>query len=270
MSSDSRDYIIKRLLVSLLLIFTPTTVFAEEVEEVEEVVVVEEAYAPPPEASEGAGGWAVINSDGIVHGVVVCTIDVCGPNGSFAGVLPLDYQECPGCTLRFQTRATSNGNVAGYSGHYYTQDSDGNVTTNNDKSVKWNSSDNTFDINKSDITKDGTITTKKKLIPSKTSADGERIDTGLEKIETEFKSSAVNDTSVKVKVLQNSIDDPKIISVEYDNWIKLNYPSTDLLKDNLDIDINTALVQEDSNLFVDTIKSLTIKVKKFFGMIFGE
>lgn len=250
----------KRLLLSLVLVLVPTPVFAED------IAVVEEAYVPPPEASDGVGGWAVVNSDGVVHGVIVCTIDVCGPNGSFAGVLPLDYQDCPSCSLRFQTRATADGNVAGYSGHSY--DSSGNVT--NDGSVRWNSSDNTFDINKSNTTQDGTITTKKKLIPSKTSSDGERIDTGFENIETEFKSSVVNDISVKVKTLQNNVDAPKSISVEYDNWIKLNYSSTDSLKDNLDADINTALSQEDSNLFVDTIKTLTTKVKKFFGMIFGE
>jgi hypothetical protein len=66
-------------------------------------------YVPPP-GSEGVGGWALVDpSTGQVLGVHVCDISVCGPNGSWGGRLPgTDY------VYRFQTRATPDGNVAGW------------------------------------------------------------------------------------------------------------------------------------------------------------
>ncbi len=273
-----------KLLLGFILTFAFTSpVYAEDaVVVVEDIPAVEEAYVPPAEASEGVGGWAVVDSEGFVHGVVVCTVDVCGPSGSWAGVLPGDYMGCKNCNLRFQTKATSDGNVAGYSGHYYEQDSDGKTVTKNNGSVKWNASDNTFDLKSSETTQNGTTTIKKKLVPSKAVSDGERIDTGFINIETDFKSSAVNDMSVKIKMLQESVDSPKAISVEYENWVKLNYESEDSLKNNIDNDVESALTADgyivaagaiddgvkESSPFVETVKSLTVKVKNFFGMIF--
>jgi hypothetical protein len=120
-----------KIILSLLLTFIAIPAFAEE------------AYVPPTEASEGVGGWAVVDPvTNVVHGVIVCDIQNCGPGGTFDGVLPGEYMGCTNCNLRFQTRATEDGNVAGYSGHSY--DSSGNV--NNDNSVKWEPSDNSFTI----------------------------------------------------------------------------------------------------------------------------
>ena len=74
----------------------------------------EEVYVPPAEASEGVGGWAVVDPvTNVVHGVIVCDIQNCGPGGTFDGVLPGEYMGCTNCNLRFQTRATADGNVAG-------------------------------------------------------------------------------------------------------------------------------------------------------------
>jgi hypothetical protein len=251
----------KKLLLSLLLIFTPTPVFAED------VLVVEEAYVPPPEASEGVGGWAVVNSDGVVHGVIVCTIDVCGPNGSFAGVLPLDYQDCPSCSLRFQTRATEDGNVAGYSGHRY--DSSGNVSNNG--SVRWESSDNSFSISNETSNSDGVTKTKKKLVPSKTASDGKNLETGFVDIETKYESNVVNGSIVKVDVVQPNFNSPSSITVDYPAWKTFQYDSIDSLKTNIESDVDTELAfSNESETFVETVKALTDKVKRFFGMIFGE
>lgn len=256
-----------KILFSLLLLLLPTPVFAEEV--VSNPVVETPAYEPPAEAYEGQGGWAVVDPNtGVVHGVIVCTTDVCGPSGSWAGVLPGEYQGCTNCNLRFQTRASEDGNVVGYSGHSY--DSNGGVS--NDGSVKWDSSDNTFNITKETNGGDGTTKTKKKLIPSKTMSDGKRPDTGFVDIETDYQSNQINDTNVKVEVRQPDIDSPSAIKVEYQNWRVLEYESEQSLKTNLDNDIETKLQEdgydtEEPTIFVETIRYLTDKVRQFFGMV---
>lgn len=70
-------------------------------------------------------GWAVVASDGVVHGVVVCTVDVCGSTGEWGGRLPVEYMGCPaGCRLILQAQQTSDGNVAGWHGSEVRYDDD--------------------------------------------------------------------------------------------------------------------------------------------------
>ena len=242
-----------KVLLSLLLTFIAAPVFAEEV------------YVPPAEASEGVGGWAVVDPvTNVVHGVIVCTADVCGPAGSWNGVLPGEYQGCTNCNLRFQTRATDDGNVAGYSGHSY--DSSGNV--NNDGSVKWESSDNSFSISNETNSSDGVTKTKKKLIPSQTASDGKRLETGLVDIETKYESNTINGSTVKIDIVQPTVDSPSSIFVDYPAWRSFQYNSVDSLKANIELDVESYLVSEEEPT-VSTIRLLTEKVKNFFGMLFG-
>lgn len=250
-----------KILLSLLLTFIVTPAFAEEVS-----TPVEEVYVPPAEASEGVGGWAVVDPvTNVVHGVVVCTIDVCGPNGSWNGVLPGEYQGCNNCNLRFQTRATDDGNVAGYSGHSY--DSSGSI--NNDNSVKWEPSDNSFSINNETNSSDGVTKTKKKLIPSQTASDGKRLETGLVDIETKYESNVINGSTVKIDMTQPNVDSPSSIFVDYPAWKNFQYDSIESLKTNIESDVESALVLEEEPV-ISTIRLLTEKVKNFFGMLFGE
>lgn len=255
-----------RLLISLLLLL-PTPAFAEEVTPAP--VVEAPAYEPPAEAYDGVGGWAVVDPvTNVVHGVVVCTADVCGPNGSWAGVLPGEYQGCTNCNLRFQTRATADGNVAGYSGHSYSS----NGQTSNDGSVKWEPSDSTFSITHNTNGGDGTVKTKKKLVPSKTASDGQRLETGLVDIETKYESNQINNEVVKVDMVQPDIDSPSSIIVNYPAWKTLNYDSVESLKTNLDNDVESQLEADGNDLvepsaFVETIRYLTDKVRQFFGMV---
>jgi len=173
---------------------------------------------------------------------------------------------CTNCNLRFQTRATDDGNVAGYSGHSY--DPSGNVS--NDNSVKWEPSDNSFTINNETNSSEGITKTKKKLIPSKTASDGKNLETGFVNIETKYESNNVNGSSVKIDITQPDIDSPSSISVDYPAWTKFQYDSVESLKTNIDLDVDTELAaRNESEPFVETIKALTDKVKRFFGMIFG-
>jgi RimJ/RimL family protein N-acetyltransferase len=75
----------------------------------------EAEYVPPPEAHEGVGGWAVVDPEtGNVHGVIVGTIETFNSRG---GAIGHEYMGChSNCVLRFQTRATADGNVAGWRG----------------------------------------------------------------------------------------------------------------------------------------------------------
>jgi hypothetical protein len=76
---------------------------------------------------------------------------------------------CPGpCALRFQTRATADGNVAGWHGTQYHVDENGNPGYSNDGSVRFNELTGTFEIN----SQSGSgATTQQTLVPSKTSRD---------------------------------------------------------------------------------------------------
>jgi hypothetical protein len=78
-----------------------------------------------------ACGWAVVDSSGVVRGVIVCQVSVCGPDGDWRGRLPVEYMGCPaGCRLVLQAQQTRDGNVAGWHG----------------SDVVYNDSSNTFSL----------------------------------------------------------------------------------------------------------------------------
>jgi hypothetical protein len=75
---------------------------------------------------------------------------------------------CPApCELRFQTRATADGNVAGWHGTQTNIDSDGNATQTNDGSVRFDESTGNFQINN----QTGDSSTSQTLVPEKTARD---------------------------------------------------------------------------------------------------
>ena len=240
----------------------------------------EESYVPPAEANEGVGGWAVVDpTTGVVHGVIVCTADVCGPGGSWGGKLPGEYQGCTNCNLRFQTRATADGNVAGYSGHSYEIDNEkGTVTVKNDGSVKWNEKEKNFTIsNKSTDGKGNTISSKSTLIPEKTATDGKNLNTGIINQESQYTSSE-NSDSVTVTTLKENIESNEMVSVKYSNWENdpiLKYESIQGLIDNIETDVDNELVSQGEDIenpeneVVKTIKTLTTKVKDFLSNLFS-
>ena len=167
------------------------------------------AYEPPAEALTGVGGWAVVDPvTGNVHGVIVCTNDVCGPSGSWSGKLPGEYMGCTNCNLRFQTRATDDGNVAGWHGTQTNIDQNGNATQTNDGSVKWNEPTKNFTIKNSSTDSSNTkISRTQTLIPEKTASDGKNLYTGIVDINTEYQSGLINNQRVKGTTSQSDMND---------------------------------------------------------------
>ena len=260
------------------------------------------AYEPPAEALTGVGGWAVVDPvTGNVHGVIVCTNDVCGPSGSWAGKLPGEYMGCTNCNLRFQTRATADGNVAGWHGTQTNVDQNGNASQTNDGSVTWNEPAKNFTIKNSSTDSSNTkVTRTQTLIPEKTASDGKNLYTGIVDINTEYQSGLINNQRVKGTTNQIDINDlSSSISLEFPNWStgkKFFFDNPNLLIDNVNSTIEGALIAEgfdpfpapatsssefpdevtpapveDSEdvVFVKAIKSLTENVKKFFSGVFG-
>jgi hypothetical protein len=260
------------------------------------------AYEPPAEALTGVGGWAVVDPvTGNVHGVIVCTNDVCGPSGSWAGKLPGEYMGCTNCNLRFQTRATADGNVAGWHGTQTNVDQNGNASQTNDGSVTWNEPAKNFTIKNSSTDSSNTkVTRTQTLIPEKTASDGKNLYTGIVDINTEYQSGLINNQRVKSTTNQIDINDlSSSISLEFPNWStgkKFFFDNPNLLIDNVNSTIEGALIAEgfdpfpapatsssefpdevtpapveDSEdvVFVKAIKSLTENVKKFFSGVFG-
>jgi hypothetical protein len=127
-------------------------------------------YVPPPEAFEGLGGWAVVDpTTGFVYGVIVGNWNE-EVWQEVKNTRTVDgYMGCPGpCVLRFQTRATADGNVAGWHGTQFHVDENGNPSYSNDGSVRFNEQTGTFEIN----SQSGSgATTQQTLVPSKTSRD---------------------------------------------------------------------------------------------------
>ena len=169
----------------------------------------EPEYVPPPEASEGVGGWAVVDPEtGNVHGVIVGTIDTFRSTEARGG-MGSSYMGChANCVLRFQTRATPDGNVAGYHGTQTRVDENGNATQFNDGSVRWDASSGTFNMGRTS----GDTTTRQRLVPSQTSRDENgqgrtyNIGSGIVDIETSTTKQS-GDTSGTLRTYRSNTQD---------------------------------------------------------------
>lgn len=96
---------------------------------------------PPTQAQAAVGGFAVVNPEtGVVHGVIVGSIDYFGGNNRTMGH---EYMGCPaGCLIIQQSTSDQNGNVAGIHGP--------NVTYNENRNV--------FQVAESNTTQSQTVT----------------------------------------------------------------------------------------------------------------
>lgn len=263
----------KFIFITTLLLLFPTASFAEEVVQ-EPVVTPEPAYTPPPEAYEGTGGWAVVDPNtGTVHGVIVCTADVCGPQGSWGGKMPVDYMGCSsGCDLRFQTQPSEDGNVAGYHGD----------------NVQYNQESQDFSMTNTYETEEGTVERKDTISPSSSSP--------ITKTETTLKSKKKQEQSVKVEVVEekvevsipeedNTILEKESVSVTYEEWngnTSFFYDSKVEALESIESDVESIFtpcetcnvdeqqVEEYRNTWYDTISSLTTTVKNFLSRMMGQ
>lgn len=245
----------KKIVVLLLALLLPTPAFANE----PTPVPSSNSYTPPVEASNGVGGWAVVNPEtNQVCGVIVATIETFN---AWNGLMPDSYMGCPpNSLLRFQTNATADGNVAGWSG----------------SGVTYNNSDGTFNIDNNIANESGTTKTTQKLIPSKTASDGINLSTGIVDIRTEFISNRINEVQAKLSKLQEQFDSPTVSQIYITNLPTLTYGSDQEVIDNLDTDINAAIESvgfdpedETQDGFVASVKSLTNTIKEFFSGFFN-
>ena len=267
-----------------------------------------EEYVPPPEAFEGLGGWAVIDpTTGIVYGVIVGdwnaeTWEVVKNTRTVDG-----YMGCPApCELRFQTRATADGNVAGWHGTQTNIDADGNATQTNDGSVRFDQSSGTFSINN----RSGDISTSQTLVPEKTARDesgqGRSMDLGTGLVDIKISKRIVSGSeSATVDTYRSDLADTTVDAVialpglgsegnlEYvfgsrgntslEPVSELGQIRTDLIsilmgmgftKTIESVDEETGQdssteVLDESNAFVDAIMSITTKITSFLGSLLG-
>ena len=265
-------------------------------------------YVPPPEAFEGPGGWAVIDpTTGIVYGVIVGdwnaqTWEEVKNTRTVDG-----YMGCPApCELRFQTRATADGNVAGWHGTQTHIDADGNATQTNDGSVRFDQATGNFQINN----RSGDSSTSQTLVPEKTSRDangqGRSMDlgTGIVDIRTS-KRIASGSESASVDTYRSDLSDGTVDAVidlpglgsdgtlEYvfgtrgstssEPVNELGQIKTDLISilmgmgftttvDSLDEEtgeVSSTEVLDESNTFVSAILSVTQGIVDFLGSLLG-
>lgn len=267
-----------------------------------------EEYVPPPEAFEGLGGWAVIDpTTGIVYGVIVGdwnaeTWEEVKNTRTVDG-----YMGCPApCELRFQTRATADGNVAGWHGTQTNIDADGNATQTNDGSVRFDQSSGTFSIKNQ--TGDSSIS--QTLVPEKTARDengqGRSMDlgTGIVDIKISKKISSGSE-SASVDTYRSNLADTTVDAVialpglgsegnlEYvfgsrgntslEPVNELSQIRTDLISvlmgmgftkteesvDEVTGEPSSREVLDESNAFVGTIMNVTAGIVDFLGSLLG-
>ena len=175
-----------------------------------------EEYVPPPEAFEGPGGWAVVDpTTGIVYGVIVGdwnaeTWEEVKNTRTVDG-----FMGCPApCALRFQTRATADGNVAGWHGTQTNIDADGNATQTNDGSVRFDQSTGNFQISN----RTGDSSSSQTLVPEKTSRDangeGRTMDLGTGIIDIRTSKRIVSGSeSATVDTYRSNLSDTTVDAV---------------------------------------------------------
>lgn len=259
-------------------------------------------YVPPPEAFEGLGGWAVIDPrTGFVYGVIVGNWNE-EVWQEVKNTRTVDgYMGCPGpCVLRFQTRATADGNVAGWHGTQYHVDENGNPSYSNDGSVRFNELTGTFEINNQS---GSGVTTKQTLVPSKTSRDvnGEGtsmdIHTGIVEtttsttIEVAGESAAVRairrksvDSTLETTVIFNGLGPVgTVINNDFDNLgaqslessvisilMYQGFTRTETLVNEESGEETSTQILDDSNSFVKAILQLSQEVGIFLDSLLGR
>jgi len=245
------------LLAAGLILFPANMAYAED--SVEEPIVTEEAapepapepepepapepepepapepeptYVPPAEASEGVGGWAVVDPEtGNVHGVIVATIETFE---SRDGKIGHTYMGCHSeCVLRFQTKAQDSGNVVG-------------IHSNGGSDVTWNGDDQgTFNVKNEPSEPRNSTRSTSTLVPSKTMADGESIYTGF--IDTKSQTTTQNGVVIDQfkEDYQDTNVDTDILFPEWGVEGKLfSYASEILARNNIENDVDDQLVLE--------------------------
>jgi hypothetical protein len=259
-------------------------------------------YVPPPEAFEGLGGWAVIDPrTGYVYGVIVGNWNE-QTWQEVKNTRTVDgYMGCPGqCELRFQTRATADGNVAGWHGTQTVIDENGNATQVNDGSVRYNEVTGTFEIRSQSS---AGSTTEQTLVPSLTSRNPDGQGTSMDihsgildiritsTIEAAGESATIEATRRNISdpnlattvtigglgpngtVLENTFDvtgaqalETNIISI----LMSQGFSVTEVLVDEITGEETSTEVLDTSSSFVNAILQLTQEIVGFIDSLLGR
>jgi hypothetical protein len=267
-----------------------------------------EEYVPPPEAFEGPGGWAVVDpTTGIVYGVIVGdwnaeTWEEVKNTRTVDG-----FMGCPApCALRFQTRATADGNVAGWHGTQTNIDADGNATQTNDGSVRFDQSTGNFQINN----RTGDSSSSQTLVPEKTARDAngegrsmdlgtgivdvrssKRISSGSESVTVDTYRSNLSDTTLDTVIALPGLGSDGNLEYVFGSRgntslepvSEIGQVRTDLISilmglgfnktvDTLDEEtgeISSAEVLDESNTFVSAILTVTQGIVDFLSSLLG-
>lgn len=292
--------------LALLLLFgAANPSYAEE-----QVPAESDEYVPPSEAFEGLGGWAVVDpTTGIVYGVIVGDWDR-ETWEEVKNTRTVDgYMGCPApCALRFQTRATADGNVAGWHGTQTNIDADGNASQSNDGSVRFDESSGTFQINNQN---GNGASSQQTLVPEKTSRDADgtgrsmNLHTGLVDIRVS-KEVVSGNQSARVDTYQKNLADPTVdvnialpglgdggtvlqyvfgtsgntslapvnemgqVTTDLISILKgLGFAKTEKTVDEETGEESSSEVLDQSNPFVEAILNVTRGIVDFLGSLFG-
>jgi hypothetical protein len=247
----------------------------------------EPEYVPPPEALEGLGGWAEVDPNtGEVLTVIVGNVN---SMEDWEGMKTRMANSGKGTVMRFQTRATPDGNVAGWN----------NAT--------WDESSGTFILEGSS----GDTTTRQRVVPSQTSRDanGEgrtyNIGSGIVDIETTTTKRS-GETSGTLRTYRSDYQDPTVdatlelpdlgesgsrlayqvetrtsesserpaaldrIALDVDSLLMENgYVTTETTVDDETGEETSAEVVDSSDGFVVAIREVTRAVVEFFSSLLG-
>jgi len=214
---------------------------------------------------------------------------------------------CPApCELRFQTRATADGNVAGWHGTQTNVDADGNATQSNDGSVRFDQSTGNFQINN----QTGDSSSSQTLVPEKTSRDAngegrsmdlgtgivdirttKRIVSGSESATVDTYRSDLSDTTVDAVIALPGIGSEGTLEYVFGSRentslepvSELGQIRTDLISilmglgftktvESVDEETgkeSSAEVLDESNAFVGAIMSVTEGITNFLSSLLG-
>jgi hypothetical protein len=245
-------------------------------------------YVPPPEAFEGLGGWAEVDPvTGEIFTVVV---------GNVTSMKDWEHQKSAMAgssrVMRFQTRATPDGNVAGYGAG---------------SGARFDASSGNFIISGGS----GDTTTSQTLVPSRTSRDanGEgrtyNIGSGLIDIETSTTKRS-GDTSATLRTYRSDYQDPTLdatvdlpdvgergsrlfyelevrtsesserpsaldqISLDVDSILmEEGFATTDITVDEETGEESSTEVVDSSNVFVSAVREATRAVVDFLSRLLG-
>jgi hypothetical protein len=214
---------------------------------------------------------------------------------------------CPApCELRFQTRATADGNVAGWHGTQTNIDADGNATQTNDGSVRFDQSTGNFQINN----QTGDSSSSQTLVPEKTARDAngegrsmdlgtgivdirtsKKIVSGLESASVDTYRSDLSDTTVDAVIALPGLGSEGTLEYVFGSRentslepvSELGQVRTDLISilmgmgftktvETIDEETgeeSSAEVLDESNAFVGAIMSVTEGIVDFLSSLLG-